>query len=51
MTVTPGVSMGHEDLALLLVDGALGWVLPITIMIRQLGCRALEVHHLRPLST
>ncbi len=26
-------------------------VLPITIMIRQCGCRALEVHHLRPLST
>ena len=26
-------------------------VLPITIMMRQWGCRAPEVHHLRPLST
>ena len=51
MIVTPGVSIGTRIWLCCLCVGASGWVLPITIMIRQWGCRAFEVHHLRPLST
>ena len=50
-TVTPGVSNGTRIWLCCVYVGASGCVLPITIMIRQLGWKAFVIHHLRPLST
>jgi hypothetical protein len=49
--VMPGVFGGDQDLRMLGVARGVEAVLPITIQMSQRGCIALEIHHLRPLST
>ena len=51
-TVTPGVSMGTRTIDCCLCgDGWEAFVLPMTMSILHLGCRAFVVHHLTPFST
>ena len=50
-TLTPGVSIGTSTIDCCLWGAADGSVLPITIRIRQWGCIAPEMNHLRPLIT